>query len=119
MVNRDILDGRQYLRRSTVVSGRVDGMCDFAARNLFCTYVLCTYSCDAYEYIFHHLLTSITERRNEVISYEVEYCRLILYNNIVKLKVVQYHRLKYMHIYAQLLTRFYVLIQQQRGRELA
>ena len=65
---------------------------------LFCTYVLCTYSCDAYEYIFHHLLTSITERRNEVINYEVEYCRLILYNNIVKLKVVQYHRLKYMLI---------------------
>ena len=53
-------------------------MCDFAARNLFCTYVLCTYSCDAYEYIFHHLLTSITERRYEVINYEVEYCRLII-----------------------------------------
>ena len=52
MINRDILDGRQYLRQSTVVSGLVDGMCDFAARNLFCTYVLCTYSCDAYEYIY-------------------------------------------------------------------
>jgi hypothetical protein len=52
MINRDILDGRQYLRQSTVVSGLVDGMCDFAARTLFCTYVLRTYSCDAYEYIY-------------------------------------------------------------------
>ena len=112
MVNRDILDGRQYLRRSTVVSGRVDGMCDFAARNLFCTYVLCTYSCDTYEYICHHLLTSITERRYVGINYEVEYCRLIIYNDIVKLKVTQHHRLKYMLILTSMPN--YVLLQQRR-----
>jgi hypothetical protein len=36
VVVRDILDGRRYLSRSTIVSGRGDGTYDdFAARNLF------------------------------------------------------------------------------------
>ena len=34
VVVRNILDGRRYLPRSTVVSGRGDGMFYFAARNL-------------------------------------------------------------------------------------
>jgi hypothetical protein len=39
----------------------------------------------AHTRVMHTNIYSTTERRNEVINYEVEYCRLILYNNIVKL----------------------------------